>query len=54
MNDSVDSICVLLWLIFLFGGCTYLVFWKGASGAWYLLAMMLGSGMNRKKKESDE
>jgi hypothetical protein len=29
------------WDFFLIGGCAYLVFWRGQSGWWFLLAMIL-------------
>jgi hypothetical protein len=41
--DVVDSLIVFLWVMFLIGGCTYLVFWKDASGWWYVLAILLAS-----------
>jgi hypothetical protein len=30
-----------VWAAAVLGTCTYLVFWKEASGWWYLLALML-------------
>ena len=35
-------VCVLLWDIFLFGGTSYLVFYKGFSGWWFVLAVLCG------------
>ena len=39
--DVVDSILLIIWCMFVVGGCTYLVFWMDASGWWYLLAILL-------------
>ena len=33
----------LLWDGGILGGCAYLVFWRGASGWWFLLAMLFVS-----------
>lgn len=35
-------IATLIWDIFLIGGTAYLVFWKGTSGLWFILAILLG------------
>lgn len=32
------------WCVVVFGTCTYLVFWQGHSGWWFLLAFLLCSG----------
>lgn len=34
-------VLVLAWYVLIMAGCTYLVFWKDHSGAWYLLAIIL-------------
>lgn len=35
-------VLAFLWDFFLIGGVTYLVFWKGHSGWWFVLAIVLG------------
>lgn len=35
------EIVVLIWNMFVVSGCSYIVFWKGNSGAWFLLAILL-------------
>ena len=35
----------LLWDTLVFGTCTYVVFWLGQSGWWYLLAILISSGL---------
>lgn len=32
--------CGLVWDVLCLGTCTYLVFWKGHSGWWFILAIM--------------
>lgn len=39
--DALDSILLILWCMFVIGGCTYLVFWMDVSGWWYALAILL-------------
>ena len=34
-------IYILVWEVLILGGCTYLVFWKGASPWWFVLAVLL-------------
>jgi len=41
MKDIIESILVLLYNGALIAGCSYLVFWKGHSGWWFLLAIVL-------------
>ena len=36
-------IYIILWEGFILGGCAYIVFWKGFSGWWFLLAGLLSS-----------
>ena len=33
--------CQLVWAVFIIGGCSYIVFWKGHSGWWFALALPL-------------
>ena len=33
----------LIWNLTVFIGCSYLVFWKGHSGAWFILAILIGT-----------
>jgi hypothetical protein len=35
------ELCQFLWAAFIIAGCSYLVFWKGASAWWYVLAVIL-------------
>lgn len=37
------------WGAFLFGGCAYLVFWRGNSGWWFVLALILGPALGGEK-----
>jgi hypothetical protein len=34
---------IVLWVGFTLGGCAYVVFWRDASGWWFVLAVMLAS-----------
>lgn len=48
MRDALLIIWLLvdlLWTAFLFGGTAYEVFWRGHSGWWFLLAILLGPSM---------
>ncbi len=36
-------LCAFMWDIFLIGGTSYLVFYKGCSGWWFVLTVLLGS-----------
>lgn len=45
-------LCVLVWNLVLICGTSYLVFWKGISGWWFVLAMLLIAGVNIPRKES--
>ena len=38
--ESVEIMC-MIWNIIILGTTTYLVFWKNASGWWFLLAYIL-------------
>lgn len=42
---------VLLWYVFCIGGCAYIVFWKGRSPLWFLLAVFLCAGVNYSSKD---
>ncbi len=46
---GLNSILIFLWGIFNIGGCAYLVFWRGNSGWWFLLAILLASSITVKK-----
>lgn len=37
-------IYLLVWESLVIGGCAYVVFWRGQSGWWFLLAVILSSG----------
>lgn len=42
-------IYVLIWDGRIIGGCAYLVFWRGESGCWFLLAVVLSSAALKPK-----
>lgn len=52
--DALDSILVVFYVLFILSGTTYLVFWRDASGWWYLLALlfisMAGTSYTRELK----
>lgn len=58
MKNVVENILLMLWYIVVFGTFTYLIFWKGQSGAWYIFAVFLmaivGVTDNDKKKKEKE
>lgn len=37
-STTTDNIIGFLWALLVFGTFTYLIFWREASGWWYLLA----------------
>ena len=41
MKELTYLIYIVLWEAFVIGGCAYLVFWLGASGWWFILAVVL-------------
>ena len=41
LNNIILSLLILPYNAFLISGCAYLVFWKGHSGWWFLLAVVL-------------
>lgn len=43
-STQLDNILCLIWALIIIVGCTYIVFWKGASAWWYVLALALASG----------
>jgi hypothetical protein len=50
MRSTLHTLIAAIWTLTIIGGCTYLVFWKDASGWWYLLAMLfLPNGCENKK-----
>lgn len=48
----MTGILRFIWFIVVYGTCTYLVFWKDASGWWYLLAIVIASGISFKFAEA--
>lgn len=44
MKYMTYLIYVVLWMGFCIGGCAYLVFWRGESGWWFVLAIYLAAG----------
>ena len=43
-------IYILLWEGLLIGGCSYVVFWRGESGWWFALAVLLSGSAYAPKK----
>lgn len=41
MKTMTYFLYIILWEGFILGGCAYIVFWKGFSGWWFLLAVLL-------------
>ena len=41
VNCIIVSLLVVAYDAFIISGCAYLVFWKGHSGWWFLLAVVL-------------
>jgi membrane protein YdbS with pleckstrin-like domain len=39
-STQLDNILGFTWALIIVIGCTYIVFWKGASGWWYLMAIV--------------
>lgn len=54
MSVAIVAICNLVWNVFLFGGCAYIVFWRGSSPWWFLLACLIEGGQTviREKKST--
>jgi len=51
-ENSVYYIVRFLWQLAVIGTCTYIVFWMGHTGWWYLLAFLIcgvGSSDNNEK-----
>lgn len=46
MIVAIAVILHYLWMAFCLVGCAYVVFWKGFSGWWFLLAILLALGAN--------
>lgn len=42
-STTLDNLLGFIWSAGVLCGTTYLVFWRGESGAWYLLALILMS-----------
>lgn len=46
--EKTDSVLIwwliltFIWDVFLIAGTSYLVFWKGVSGWWFVLAIVIG------------
>lgn len=40
-NCQLLLILAIIWNIFIIAGTSYIVFWKGESGWWFLLAILL-------------
>lgn len=50
-NWSLIVGMIILWRIFLIGGTSYIVFWKGYSGWWFVLAIMLSINWEEMRNE---
>ena len=55
-KEDFMSITYLIYIILfetlIFGGCSYIVFWKGFSGWWFLLAVFMSSAVYSPEKWS--
>ena len=51
---SLYTFIHLLWDVLVFGTCTYVVFWLNQSGWWYLLALLIASGLPSYKSYLDK
>lgn len=57
MNSTALSVCLFcdfVWSISIMAGCTYIVFWMGHSGWWFLLAIFLAACWQCKSYRSPE
>lgn len=53
-TNTVGIILEFLWGVFVIGGCSYLVFFQGASGWWFVLAVIIANvSISTKKTEYD-
>jgi hypothetical protein len=41
MTYIIYALYLLFWGVFIIGGCSYIVFFKGHHGAWFVLAVAL-------------
>lgn len=53
-TNSFNNFLEFTWTVLVFSVTTYLVFWKGHSGWWYLLALLLASASLSTKKTEME
>jgi hypothetical protein len=53
-DRTLCSIVLLGWAALMICGCAYVVFWKGASGWWFVLAAMLSSGKCRVRDDDTD
>lgn len=48
MNNSLLALTYMVYIIvyecLVIGGCAYIVFWKGYSGWWFVLAVLMSAG----------
>jgi hypothetical protein len=57
MNETWKTIYPIvgfLWNILIFTTFTYLIFYKGQSGWWYLFMIMIGSSCNPDRRPNEE
>lgn len=52
-HNFFDGLVVMLWNMFWLGGCAYLIFWKGFSGWWFVLAILIASSARVGKFKGD-
>ena len=52
-NVQVCWVCRFFWCVLVWGTCTYLVFWKGNSGWWYVLASLITEGDCKSYRSSE-
>lgn len=43
----------LAWMLLMICGCTYVVFWRDASGWWYVLAILLAVSFRVRVRDDD-
>lgn len=53
-TNTVGIVLEFLWAVLVIGGCAYLVFFKGASGWWFVLAVIIAQASISTKKTEYE
>ena len=50
-GEKLCMLCMTAWIFACFGICTYLVFWRGENGWWYLLAFVLAASVKCRTRQ---